>query len=48
MELEFIDFMVVMCLLVNGLMDSVMGLECILVMMGVAMLGNLNGVLNMD
>jgi hypothetical protein len=48
MDLVFIGFIQVMFILVNGLMDRVMGVVFILVKMGVDMLESLNGVLNMD
>lgn len=48
MEWGSIGSTVVMCMVVSGIMDSVMGLESTLAMMGAAMLGSSNGVSNMD
>lgn len=43
----YISFTVGMCMVVSGLMDSVMGLESTLALMAAAMLGSSNGESNM-
>ena len=48
MEWGYISFSVGMCMVVSGLMDSVMGLESTLALMAAAMLGSSNGESNMD
>lgn len=48
MEWGYISFTVGMCMVVSGLMDSVMGLESTLALMAAAMLGSSKGVSNMD
>lgn len=48
MEWGYISFTVGMCMVVSGLMDSVMGLESTLALMAAAMLGSSNGESNMD
>lgn len=47
MDLGCIGFTLEMCILESGVMGRVMGVEHILVMMGVYMLANLNGGSNM-
>lgn len=48
MDLAFTGFIRVMFMLGNGLMGRVMGVECILVRMEVATLGNSSGASSMD